>query len=219
MIEAAELAKKHWNNTPLLLSEEERYSAYPWLYEAAEFGNHRGDKVLEVGCGTGCDLLQFAKNGAIAVGVDITGRHLSLAKKRVAGSATVLAADGRSLPFEDEAFDYVYSHGVIHHSDEPERIGAEILRVLRPGGRFNVHVYAKWSFTTLDYMFLFGRQWKNHIENSIEPVHIELYTRARLKEVFGSVALRTRRFVIRRQLSALEPLLGWFIVCTATKPA
>ncbi len=66
MPDAAELAQAHWNETPLFLTEEERYSTYPWLYEVAEFGKHRGEKVLEVGCGTGSDLLQFAKHGALA---------------------------------------------------------------------------------------------------------------------------------------------------------
>ena len=38
---AQELAIEHWNNTPLFLAEEERYSIYPWLYEVAEFRKHR----------------------------------------------------------------------------------------------------------------------------------------------------------------------------------
>lgn len=218
MVQAAELAQAHWNNVPLFVSETERYRSYPWLYEAGEFKRHAGERVLEIGCGTGCDLLQFAKNGATAIGVDITGRHLQLARERVGDRAGVFAADGRRLPFAASSFDYVYSHGVIHHSDEPEKIAAEILRVLRPGGRFNVHVYAKWSITTLDYVLLFGRDWKRHVENSTEPVHIELYTKARLKQLFSPVRISTRRFVIRRQLASLEGLLGWFIVCTGTKP-
>jgi SAM-dependent methyltransferase len=219
MVQAAELAQAHWNNTPLLLSETERYSIYPWLYEAAEFRHHSGERVLEIGCGTGCDLLQFAKHGAIASGVDITGRHLELARERVGNRAGVFAADGRKLPFADGSFDYVYSHGVIHHSDQPEKITAEIIRVLRPGGRLNVHVYAKWSWATLEYLLRFGRTWKNHIENSLEPVHIELYTDARLRQLFAPLRISTQRFEIRRPLAPLERLLGWFIVCTGAKPS
>ena len=44
MPDAAELAQSHWNETPLFLTEEERYSTYPWLYEVAEFRKHRGKK-------------------------------------------------------------------------------------------------------------------------------------------------------------------------------
>ena len=80
---AQELAIEHWNNTPLFLAEEERYSIYPWLYEVAEFRKHRGHSVLEVGCGTGCDLLQFAKHGAHAFGIDVTPEHIRLARQRL----------------------------------------------------------------------------------------------------------------------------------------
>ena len=160
MPDAAQLAQTHWNETPLFLTEEERYSTYPWLYEAAEFRRHQGDKVLEVGCGTGSDLLQFAKHGALATGIDLTTKHVELARRRVGDLAVVYEADARHLPFEDESFDYVYSHGVLHHSDEPEQIVREMFRVLRPGGRFNVHVYALWSYVTLRGVLRYGREWK-----------------------------------------------------------
>src|SRR5258708_38502182 len=77
---AAGLAQAHWNNAPLYFSEEQRYSDYPWLCEAAEFRHHAGERVLEVGCGSVCDLLQVARNGAIATRVDLTQKHPSPAR-------------------------------------------------------------------------------------------------------------------------------------------
>src|ERR1700744_722655 len=108
MPDAAQLAQDHWNETPLFLTEEERYSIYPWLCDAAEFRKHAGERVLEIGCGTGRDLLQFAKHGAIATGVDLTARHVELARERVGDLAVIPHADMRHLPFEDGSFDYVY---------------------------------------------------------------------------------------------------------------
>jgi ubiquinone/menaquinone biosynthesis C-methylase UbiE len=98
-IDAARSAAEHWNRTPLFLEESARYAEYTWLYENAEFSKHAGERVLEVGCGSGCDLLQFATNGAAATGVDITDKHLELAKRRVGNLAQILKADMRSLPF------------------------------------------------------------------------------------------------------------------------
>jgi SAM-dependent methyltransferase len=210
MPDAGQLAQAHWNETPLFLTEEERYSTYPWLYEVAEFRIHHGEKILEIGCGTGSDLLQFAKHGATATGVDLTTKHVELARRRVGDLAVVLEADARHLPFEDASFDYVYSHGVLHHSDEPEKIVSEMFRVLRPGGRINVHVYALWSCITLWGVVRHGRGWKRHIENSEAPVHIDLYTRRKLRRLFGpNISIEKYEC---KPFKFLAPWLGWFLV-------
>lgn len=207
----------HWNKAPLFVSEEERYRVYSWLYEVAEFSKHRGHRVLEVGCGTGCDLLQFARHGARAVGVDITPEHLRLARERVGRLAEVREADATSLPFSDGSFDYVYSHGVIHHIENPRKAVEEILRVLKPGGRFNVHVYALWSHFTLSRILRFGRQWKLWFENSRDPVHIDLYTARTLRRLFGLANTTVRKYECERA-PFLAPLAGAFLVARGGKP-
>lgn len=215
MPDAAQLAQAHWNETPLYLTEQERYSIYPWLYDAAEFRKHEGERVLEIGCGTGSDLLQFAKNGARATGIDFTEKHVELARHRVGELAVVHQADARHLPFENESFDYVYSHGVLHHSDEPEQIVREMFRVLRPGGRVNVHVYALWSYITLRGTLRYGRKWKLHIENSEAPVHIDLYTGRNLRRLFGpDISIEKYQC---EPFRFLAPWFGWFIVVKQRK--
>jgi SAM-dependent methyltransferase len=213
--DAAQLAQDHWNETPLFLTEEERYSIYPWLYDAAEFRKHSGEIVLEIGCGTGCDLLQFAKHGAIATGVDLTAKHLELARKRVGSLAAVRHADMRQLPFEDGCFDYAYSHGVLMYSDEPEKVVREIYRVLRPGGRFNVHVYAFWSYFTLWRFLRYGTKLKRHLVNSTAPVHVDLYTARRLRQLFGPGASIEKHQC--KPFEFLAPLFGWFLVVKGRK--
>ncbi|MGA9977916.1 MAG: class I SAM-dependent methyltransferase [Candidatus Sulfotelmatobacter sp.] len=225
-LSAADLAIKHWNKTPLFVSEEERYGIYPWLPEAAEFDQHRGRKVLEVGCGTGCDLLQFAKNGAIAHGIDITEEHLRLAKERVGDMAEVRYGDGRGIPYPDAYFDYVYSHGVIMCSDEPRRIVEEIWRVLKPGGRFNVHLYAYWSYFHLWKFLKHGRKWKLHVESGIQngrfidsadPVYMDLYTARSCRALFAPAKIA----VTKRQckpLQSLAPLFGWYLIVKGCRP-
>jgi ubiquinone/menaquinone biosynthesis C-methylase UbiE len=216
MSRAALLAQEHWNATPLFLSEEQRYSTYPWLYEAGEFRHHAGQNVLEVGCGTGCDLLQFAKHGAIATGVDITDRHLEIARQRVGDLATVIKGDIRELPLPDNSFDYVYSHGVLHHSDEPQRAAQEILRVLKPGARFNVHLYALISESTAVYFLKHGFRWRDHVENSTDPVHIDLYTARRFRKLFPDCDLSFRKYQTHF-FPFLQSSLGWFLVGTGQK--
>jgi SAM-dependent methyltransferase len=215
MPDAAQLAQAHWDETPLFLSDQERYSTYPWLYEVAEFRQHRGEKVLEIGCGTGADLLQFARHGAIATGVDLTARHVELARKRLDGRAAIHQADMRALPLMDESFDYIYSHGVLHHCEEPEKAVREMFRVLRPGGKINVHVYAFWSYFALWRFLRYGRQWKFHIENSDAPVHIALYTGRKLRQMFGpDISIEKHQC---KPFEFLAPLFGWFLVVKGRK--
>ncbi len=186
MPDAAQLAQDHWNETPLFLSEQERYSTYPWLYDVAEFREHAGEKVLEIGCGTGADLLQFAKHGAIATGVDLTEKHIALARERVGNLANVQRADMRHLPFADDSFDYIYSHGVLMCSDEPEKVVREMLpcsssrrQDQRSCLRFLVVFHAVAAFLR------YGRGFKLHFENSLAPVHVDLYTARKLRRLFG----------------------------------
>ena len=59
-----------------------RYKVYaPWLRKIISKEDVKNKKLLEVGCGMGADLLEFAKNGAICTGIDLTPNHVSLAKE------------------------------------------------------------------------------------------------------------------------------------------
>jgi SAM-dependent methyltransferase len=216
-VSSSQLATTHWNKAPLLYSERERYSAYPWLTKAAEFDRHKGERVLEIGCGTGCDLLQFAAHGAFPVGIDITPEHLRLARERVGNLAEVVPGDGANIPFVDASFDYVYSHGVLHHVDKPRRMVHEIFRVLRPGGRFSVHVYALWSYWPALLILKHGRNWKLWIENSRDPVKIELYSARKLRRLFAPANVSLEKFGFEN-FSLLAPFLGWFLVAKGQRP-
>jgi SAM-dependent methyltransferase len=214
---AQQLAIDHWNRTPLFVNEADRYGFYPWLYEAAEFTLHAGHRVLEIGCGTGCDLLQFARNGASAVGIDVTSNHLRLAQIRAGGGAKVCYGSGCDIPFPDSSFDYVYSMGVIHHIDQPRRVVEEVFRVLRPGGKFNVFVYAKWSYVPPILFLRHGLGWRNWIENSRDPVHIDLYTGKQLRKLFAPAQISIRRYGCC-YWEPIAPVVGWFLRATGYRP-
>lgn len=126
-----------------------RYQEYaPWLSRVAGFDQHRGEKMLEVGCGMGTDLLEFAKGGASVTGIDLTPRHIELAKKRFelfGEKAELLVVDAEELPFADNSFDFVYSNGVLHHTPDTQKGVSEIHRVLKPGREAIIIIYHKHS--------------------------------------------------------------------------
>jgi SAM-dependent methyltransferase len=113
-----------------------------------------GRRVLEVGCGAGQCSRWVAARGAAAVGTDLSGAMLDRARALGArpgapAVAGLVQADARHLPFADAAFDLAFSaYGAVPFVADPERVMAEVSRVLRPGGRwvFAVTHPVRWAF-------------------------------------------------------------------------
>jgi SAM-dependent methyltransferase len=129
--------------------ERHRYSEYaPWMPEVMGFKNFVLARLLEIGCGMGTDLLQFARGGAEVTGVDLTARSIEISRQHFAvyGERGDFAiADGESLPFADGSFDVIYSNGVLHHTPDTAGAVREIHRVLRPSGLARVMLYHRGS--------------------------------------------------------------------------
>lgn len=162
MTENKETIKQYWEiNPPQIwysdkkpLSNEwfneieyKRYNVYySYLPQVAEFENHSGEKVLEIGVGVGTDILQYAKNKSEVYGVDLSRNSVEITRlnlKRLGLEAKFLdVADAESLPFADNTFDLIFSFGVLHHTPNTEKAIAEIRRVLRPEGKAIIMLYA-----------------------------------------------------------------------------
>lgn len=185
--------------------ERHRYAEYaPWMPRVMGFDQFPGARLLEIGCGMGTDLLQFARGGARCIGIDLTPRSVEITRHRFALYGTdgaFMIADGEQLPFASETFDVVYSNGVLHHT--PDTTGAirEVHRVLRPGGTAKVMLYHRNS---LNYWveivlrrglaggeFLRGRSAEEIMSRVIEfsdhdarPL-VKVYSRKQARELFS----------------------------------
>lgn len=103
-----------------------------------------GERVLDLGCGAGTDLLVAAamvgETGS-ATGIDMTPEMLAKAGRAAAEmglEVTLVEGEIESLPFDDGSFDVIISNGVIDLIPDKDAVFSEIYRVLAPGGRIQV---------------------------------------------------------------------------------
>jgi SAM-dependent methyltransferase len=146
---------------------EQRFLGEAWFAQAPgrppfsrliPFDELASRDVLEIGCGTGVHAALLARAGARVTAVDLTPTAVELTRRRLALKgleAEVSEADAEALPYANSSFDFVWSWGVIHHSERTDRVIAEIARVLRPGGRVGLMVYHRHSVTFWVNYFLY----------------------------------------------------------------
>jgi len=105
-----------------------------------------GNRVLDVGCGTGNAVLTARRAGANVVGLDLAHGMLELARDNASLAAEAdigwLTGDAEALPVPDDAFDVVLSNFGHVFAPDSTRAGAELRRVTKPGGRV---CFTAWS--------------------------------------------------------------------------
>jgi ubiquinone/menaquinone biosynthesis C-methylase UbiE len=247
--------KEYWEkSTPMSFGPEQwsyekkrkfRYDLQDYMHDSFRFHDWAGKKVLEVGCGSGIDSMEFARHGAIVTATDITDNAIALTKKltkETGYKVDVVQTPAFDLPFPDDCFDCVYSYGVLHHIPEVEKKIDEISRVLRKDGMLLAMLYNKNSLLyAYSVIFRHGIQDKlltgqNYTESDLVSRYSERnegcpYTKAYTKEEareffskwFKNVEVTVRFNVIdtdkqRKVKLGLDDSweLGWHLVVRAS---
>jgi len=127
-----------------------RESHIPRCLDEVKFA---GKSVLEIGLGQGTESEQIIRRGGRWSGLDLTQTSAPRVRERLRlrnlPYDDLRVGSVLQIPYPDNSFDMVFSHGFLHHVPEIVQAQAEIARVLRPGGELVMMVYAKWS---LNYM-------------------------------------------------------------------
>jgi len=201
----------------------------PWMAEALGYDDARRQKlaVLDVGCGQGVDLYEFASRGADVTGIDLTPRHVELARAHLAAmdvDATVVEGDIERMPFPDASFDRVVSNGVLHHTPGIGAALNECARVAREGAEIRIIVYNRnslhyWLNRVLVHGIAMGELFQ---EGSMERVLargveagaresdarplVKVYSPTQVKRLLADAGLRDVRTFVRHYLASDSPL-------------
>jgi SAM-dependent methyltransferase len=174
------------------------------LLRLVNFDGYRDKAVLDVGCGAGVDLARFARGGARCTGVDLTEAAIALARQNFDQqglTADLRVANGEALPFADGTFDFVFAHGVVQYTADPQRLANEVRRVLKPGGEAVFQVYNRVS-----WLNALSKLMKVGLEHDDAPVLLKFSIGEfrNLLSGFSRVRIVPERFPVKSRLHG-----GW----------
>jgi SAM-dependent methyltransferase len=179
---------------------EYRFDKLRYLPKVVDFSAYRNKRLLEIGCGVGIDLVEFARCGSQVTGVDLSEQAIALAQKNfsfhgLGGELHVM--NGEALDFDDNSFDAIYAHGVLQYTVDAGRMVAEIHRVLKPRGTALLMVYNRYSWLNL-LSVLLGVA----LEHEDAPVLKKYSARefAAMLTSFSAVELFFERFPVKSRL-------------------
>jgi ubiquinone/menaquinone biosynthesis C-methylase UbiE len=210
-----------------------RYREKPWEEARFLFDNYikSGDKVLDLGCGSG-QYFEFLKDKNVEyVGVDFSEELIKIARKKYP-EAKFQTADALNLPFSDDYFDKVYAIALLHNIPSKEfRIKAlkEVKRVLKKRGLLIFTVWNLWQkrktrnliykFTLLKILGKSKLDFKDILMNwqNINNCYLHCFTKNELiklvKEV-GFNIIKIGKFLVGRttQIRSKLPNSNFYII-------
>jgi SAM-dependent methyltransferase len=195
---------------------------HPILLDALAADRHGGPghgparrrRALDAGCGTGFQTALLEHLGYATHGVDVAGRLLAIARRRLV-SPTLALAGVEALPYRDESFDAVACCGsTLSFVDDPAAALHELARVLKPGGRVLLELEHRgsldlaWTLLSalggdfLGYGLKPAAAWRQLARRPREGCTIpypgygrlRLFTRPELRSMLGAAALEPRRW-------------------------
>jgi SAM-dependent methyltransferase len=178
---------------------------------AALFGRLVGGpglRVLDLGCRYGA-LTRAYLDGNHVVGVDVD--RDALAEAATIGIETRWADVDEPLPFEDESFDVVVAGELIEHLRDPDRLVAEVRRVLRPGGRFVGSVPN--FFRLRNRLAMLAGRPLDH-----DPTHLHLFGPAAVERLLARWDGLELHYLASRFLRLSPKLFANIVAFAATKP-
>lgn len=145
--------------------------------EIVRDGDVRGRRVMEVGAGSGRDLLELAAAGATGVVLDYSPASLAIVRRLASEQKLVVhlvQADALRMPFRDGSFDVVFHQGLLEHFRDPMPLLRENARTLKRGGRAVVDVPQTYHlYTVMKQALMAFNAWFAGWETQFSPRELE----------------------------------------------
>ncbi len=140
MSATAQVKQSEWHDQWSMLSDQERFLFEDWIlpFRMQDFA---GKDVLEGGCGGGQHTGFVAEVARSVTAVDLNTADIAQKRNRDRMNVKFVDADLMQMDLGRQ-FDVVFSIGVIHHTDDPDRAVANLARHVKPGGRLILWVYS-----------------------------------------------------------------------------
>ncbi len=231
-----------WQAPERQLRGPEEYSPLPERvlgespFLTAWFKDRRFDwqQVLDLGCGSGVFSCLLAHRGGAVTAVDLTQAATTMTRAcahahRVA--VDVLRSDAETLAFRENSFDFVFSWGVLHHTEDMDAALRELSRVLKPGGTGMIMVYHRTSIVYylhgLYWLILRGKILRGHSLRSVQDFYTDGYyhrylTRREIVAELARAGLVSTRVTVTQYTKKILPripewldarLKTWFGMC------
>lgn len=181
-------------------------------------GPVQGRIVMEIGAGSGRDLIELARLGAVGVVLDYSPASLAIVREKAKALGVpvlLVRADATRMPFRDGTIDVSFHQGLLEHFRDPMPLLDENARVTRSGGRMVVDVPQTFHLYTLMKQTLIAmNRWFAGWETQFTPDELERLCRATGMDVvrtYGDwmvpgLAYRVLREVLKRGLGVKLPL-------------
>ena len=157
-------------DTPIALLRAEARHRNPWLAdEITRVVGTRPSRVLDLGCGAGLLANYLAERGHHVIGLDTTLENLAVARDHDrTGRVIYECGDACAIPHPDASFDVVCAMDLLEHVEDPQRLVAEVGRVLAPSGVFFFHTFNRTWQARL--VVIKGVEW--FVKNTPRELHV-----------------------------------------------
>lgn len=153
-----------------------------------EVNSLKDKAALNIGCGCGSEALLLSWGGAAVIAMDITRQAAEAAQKLmpiIGANGIGIQADARFIPLVSSSIDIVFSNGVLHHSSDIKKSVSEIHRILKPGGKAYIMLYATWSISFMQMRLIHSMGETDWETKGLTNPHTTTFTKRECMKLFS----------------------------------